>query len=209
MSFKSSYLFIVGAAALCLSSSCLATEAQLKLIKKAVLLGVSARGEVELRNDQGSLLRKHLDIGLRLHTPIKHLTLGVHYRRIYKLAADGWMFENRPYIQLEKKITGSDKLDWKFRIRQEFREREGRRRSQRSRLRAKATLPYRVFNAKPYVSNEYYYDVTSHQLSQARIDLGLSFHQFKTLVPKLSLKFTAKRKEKWQTTSALVLSVAF
>ena len=209
MLFKFSHVYIVGVVFLCLTSSCLAFENQLTLSKKTLVFGARLKGEVDVRKDNGVLLRKHADIGLRLHTSIKGLTLGAHYRRIYTLAVDSWKLENRPYIQLEQKIKGNNKLDWKFRIRQEFREREGREHSKRSRVRAKVFLPYGAFNAKPYASHEYYYDLTAHQLSQARLDLGLSFHQFKAVVPTLSFKITAKQKEKWQTSSTLVLSVAF
>jgi len=209
MLFKPSYPIIVGMVVLCLSSNCLATERQLKLSNKTVLLGANLRGEVEAREDKGVLFRKHADLGLRLHASVKDLTLGVHYRRIYSLAAGRWALENRPYVQLEQKIRANNKLDWRFRVRQEFRDREEKEHSKRSRFRAKVTLPHRLFNAKPYVSHEYYYDLSTHQLSQARIDLGLTFDQFKTVVPRLSFKLTAKQKEKWQTSSALVLSIAF
>ncbi|MBV1899001.1 MAG: DUF2490 domain-containing protein [Cycloclasticus sp.] len=193
----------------CFSFSCLATESQLKVNKKAVIKGVAFKGDIEARRDKGILHRKHADIGVRLPLAIKDLTLGVHYRRVYSLEEDGWALENRPYVQLEQKFKGNNKLDWRLRVRQEFRDREGKGHSKRSRVRAKVVLPKRIFNAKPFVSHEYYYDLTAHQLSQTRVDMGVTFDKFKTVVPQLSFKIVAKQKDKWQTSSAIVLSLAF
>lgn len=175
----------------CFSFSCLATESQLKVNKKAVIKGVAFKGDIEARRDKGILHRKHADIGVRLPLAIKDLTLGVHYRRVYSLEEDGWALENRPYVQLEQKFKGNNKLDWRLRVRQEFRDREGKGHSKRSRVRAKVVLPKRIFNAKPFVSHEYYYDLTAHQLSQTRVDMGVTFDKFKTLVPQLSFKIVA------------------
>ena len=68
----------------CFSFSCLATESQLKVNKKAVIKGVAFKGDIEARRDKGILHRKHADIGVRLPLAIKDLTLGVHYRRVYR-----------------------------------------------------------------------------------------------------------------------------
>ena len=204
-----SRFLLISFAVWCFSFSCLATESKLKVNEKVVINGLAFKGDLEVRRDNGVLHRKHADIGVRLPLTIKGLTLGVHYRRIYKLEEEGWALENRPYVQLEQKFKGSNKFDWRFRVRQDFRDREGKGHSKRSRLRAKVILPSRVFNAKPFVSHEYYYDLTAHQLSQARIDLGVTFDKFKTVVPRVSIKLVAKQKEQWQTSSALVLSLDF
>jgi len=209
MNLKVSRFLLMSFAVYGVSLNCLATESQLKINKKTVLKGIAFKGDLEARRDDGVLHRKHADIGVRLPLAIKDLTLGVHYRRVYNLEEGGWALENRPYVQLEQKLKGSNKLDWRFRVRQEFRDREGKGHSKRSRLRAKVILPNRIFNAKPFVSHEYYYDLTAHQLSQARIDLGVTFDKFKTVVPQVSFKVVAKQKEKWQTSSAIVLNLAF
>jgi len=209
MYVKVSRFLLMSFAVWCFSFSCLATESQLKVNKKVVINGLAFKGDFEARRDKGVLHRKHADIGVRLLLAIKDLTLGVHYRRIYSLEENVWALENRPYVQFEQKLNGSNKFDWRFRVRQEFRDREGKGHSKRSRLRAKVILLNRVFNAKPFVSHEYYYDLTAHQLSQARIDLGVTFDKFKTVVPRVSFKVVAKQKEQWQTYSALVLSIAF
>ena len=53
----------------CFSFSCLATESQLKVNKKAVIKGVAFKGDIEARRDKGILHRKHADIGdKRLNT---------------------------------------------------------------------------------------------------------------------------------------------
>lgn len=173
------------------------------------MFGAALKGEIDVRKDRGVLYRKHADLGVRVNTPIDGLMLGVNYRRVYTLAEVGWLVENRPYIQLEQKVKSNNKLDWRFRLRQEFRYREEKENSQRSRFRVKLKLPHQLFNAKPFLSNEYFYDLTSHKLSQARIEAGLTFQQFKDVVPRLAFKVTGKQKSQWQTSSAIVLSIAF
>lgn len=209
MLIKLRLLFLFCITLLCFSSLCLATEQQFKVSKKSSLFGVDLKGVIDVRKDRGELYKKHADLGARVDVPIDGLMLGVNYRRIYTLAKSGWLLENRPYIQLEQKIKSRNKVDWRFRLRQEFRYREGKVNSQRSRFRAKVKLPYQVFKAKPFISNEYFYDLTAHQLSQTRIEMGLTFKRFKGVTPTLALKVTAKQKTKWQTSSAIVLGIAF
>ena len=201
---------LISLAALCFSPAGITMDKQLKLTLKAPLVPdkVHFKGEVDIRKDAGRLYKKHIDMGVRLPTHIGGLVLGLHYRKIYTYKPGEWELENRPYIQLEKKFRNDHDMVWTLRTRHELRHRNNKS-TQRNRLRVKVRLPYTVFNAKPYISNEYYYDVTEHQLSQARIDIGLTFPQFKRMTPTLSYKVTAKQKDKWETSSAFVLGIAF
>ena len=199
-------------------SSTLAARNELKISVKRPVSEVWLRGEVDYRQDEGHLFKRHYDVGLR--APLTSLgegwTLGLHYRLLYKQAKNrGWEREKRPYIQLQKVFNTSGlawlpEMKWWLRTRHEFRFHEYKDNSQRNRVKLKTRLKQAVFNVRPFISNEYYYDSKKNELTKARFDLGIELPKILGGKPSLYYKHTSTyKKNKWEPYSALVLKLAF
>jgi len=201
-----------------ISSPVLATGKELKVTAKYAVSDVWLRGEVDYRQHEGYLFKRHYDVGLRV--PLagfgKGWLFGLHYRLAYKKSAQQrWELEKRPYIQLQKTFNSVSsawlpELKWWLRTRHEFRRHENKDNSQRNRIKFKARLKESIFHLRPFVSNEYYYDFNKHELTKVRFDLGVELPKTLAGKPSLYYKHTSTHKgNKWEPYSGLVLKLAF
>ena len=200
------------------SSPVFATGDELKVSVKYAVKDIWLRGEVDYRQNDGHVFKRHYDVGMR--APLMSLgegwSLGLHYRLAYKKSAQQrWELEKRPYIQLQKTFNSSSsvwlpELKWWLRTRHEFRFRENKDDSQRHRIKIKTRLKQSVFHVRPFISNEYYYDFYKHELTKVRFDLGVALPKIRAGKPSLYYKHTATHKgHKRESYSGLVLKLAF
>jgi len=196
----------------------LADGQEIKLNVKHSFNSTTFRGEVDFRQEEGNLFRKHYDAGIRLPIPLwgDGWSLGLHYRVVFTSAENGgWDLEKRPYTQLQKTFKTSENawspnLKWAIRTRQESRFRQNKGNSHRNRVRlyVKSLTPF--FGAQPFIANEYYYDFRKDEVTKVRLDVGFEFPKIAGMKPSLYYKHTNTYKKKdWLPYSAIVLKLSF
>ena len=173
---------------------------------------------VDFRQKNGHLFRKHFDLGLQSPIPYldKSWLVGAHYRYVYTPANhSGWNLEKRPYLQLQKKFASPailfiPALNWKIRNRQEFRFRQQKNDSKRHRLKVTVKSKNSFLNSHPFIAKEYYYDFLKDEITKSSFELGFQFPKINNIKTKLYYKYTSTyKKAHWQPYSAVVLKLFF
>ncbi len=198
--------------ALVFSSLALASGYETKLkIKGAIGEGLSLSSELRLARDFSEINYRHLDVGMQVR-PLASWQLAAHYRGIEKKSASRhWLSERRWYLQAERSLPAASM--WllpgchiKIRSRWEARYREGKDRAYRQRLRIKLKAKNkRLAGLKPFVSNEFFYNIDKHGYAINRFDIGAELAGDKNIRHSLYFKFISRRDDHhWLTESSLV-----
>lgn len=197
---------IVLSAATVASSS----EGRLK-IKRPIVGRLSVTGELRIATNYSDISYRHMDAGVQIR-PVEGWEFAAHYRIIRRRSNnERWQREKRFYLQVENIISNADSAVFssvrlKIRNRVESRARQSKDHSYRNRLRFKVKSKNKIWGGvKPFVSNEFYYDLDKHRYNINRIDLGLDLGHMARLKHTLYLKFKSSREDhRWATVTSLV-----
>jgi hypothetical protein len=134
-----------------------------------------ARGNLVTRDGFEDFFFGYADAGLRFKID-GSWSFEAAYRHAYLELADGWRQEYRPHLNLAYRGKAGE---WGFRNRHrlEFRYFEGDAKNRiRYRNESVWTAPYKTSRhaLTPYVSEEFFYDVTDHELNINWLTIGVS-----------------------------------
>src|SRR3989338_1569610 len=165
-------------------------------------------GDIDYRNDEDRLFRRHYEFGIDYNIK-KDLILGARYRHIYLKARGEWdLSEQRPQLQITKKFNGKN-LVYEGRIRHDYQIFDGDDKN-RTRFRFKIISNRKLFNLKPVISDEFYYHINDCRLTQSRFEIGAILPTFSYFTPSLffreDIKFDNKNRQ-WQADQIAVLRV--
>lgn len=214
-------VFFIGFFQLCLISSAQISHASGQEFSASIKQPFNSStliAALDIRQQDGQLFRKQLDLGLRM--PVSYFgegwSFGAHYRSISTPSgSSGWTLEKRPYMQLQKVFLSTKNgvipaLKWTIRNRQEFRFRQQKKDSKRYRLKLTAKSKQLIFNTRPFIATEYYYDFLKDKVNKNRLELGLEFAKTHGVKPSVYYKYTSSYKNKqWQAYSAVVIKLSF
>lgn len=185
-------------------------EGKIKL-KRAIYKNISSSVELRMATDFNAILYRHIDIGAQAEFR-EDWKIATHYRRVDRRPdTNQWQREARFYLQAERLFSNIDSkaltfLNLKIRNRIESRARENKEHAYRHRLRFKLKSKNMLYGEiKPFVSNEFYYDLQKHEYNVNRFDIGVDLGEIRSLKHSLYLKLKSKRKNNhWATEASLV-----
>ena len=184
-------------------------ETNLKL-KRPISETATSSAAARIVTNFSEISYRHLDLGLQLALPTDW-QLGAHYRALRKKSnTDQWLREDRFYLQAEKRFSSS-RTSWiAIRNRLEFRSRQDKDHAYRYRLRFKLKSTQKLFcRLKPFISNEFFYDLSKHHRSANRFDIGLDLGKVNGFKHSVYLKFVSRQKNgQWVSQSSLVYTIA-
>ena len=183
-------------------------ETNLKL-KRPISETATSSAAARIVTNFSEISYRHLDLGLQLALPTDW-QLGAHYRALRKKSnTDQWLREDRFYLQAEKRFSSS-RTSWiAIRHRLESRSRQDKDHAYRYRISFKFKSTRTLFSRfKPFVSNEYFYDLNKHQRSANRFNIGLDLGRVNGVKHRVYLKFLSRQKNNhWNTQSSLVFKI--
>jgi len=185
-------------------------EGKIKL-KRVIYKNISSSAELRMATDFNAVLYRHIDIGTQAGFG-EDWKIATHYRRIDRRSdANQWQREDRFYLQAERLFSNIDSnalrfLNLKIRNRIESRTREIKEHAYRHRLRFKLKSKNMLYGVmKPFVSNEFYYDLQKHEYNVNRFDIGVDLGKVRNLKHSVYFKLKSKRNDNhWATKASLV-----
>lgn len=150
----------------------------------------------DLRYQSTTIRYKHYDTNLVLPLPqlSKRVTTtwGYRYIKQFDSGNQDWRSEQRFYGQIAKGWL-FDKGRLTIRTRQEIRTFANRRTASRNRLRVQWQQTSNNRRFKPFISNEWFYDVDHGTFTRSRWDVGLNLPTYGRLSTKIFYKIVVNR----------------
>ena len=180
-------------------------------VQRAINERVTSSAELAFKPAGHDMVYRHFDIGVQMPA-LESWRFSIHFRGIDRLSdTRQWWREKRFYVQAEKVISGAQTnrlplFGLKIRSRLESRWRDSKEHAYRYRLRLNVKLKRQLLGRlKPFVSNEFYYDLKNDEYNVNRFDIGIDFGKLRKLKHRLYVKFKSKRKDsRWRTETSLV-----
>ena len=158
-----------------------------KVTIKRKLSNFSVYGDIDFRttNDRG-LYYRHFETGTII--PIgKTWSASLQYRNIYTKSGEKWKLEKRPKAQIQKTIN-TQQLKWSVRSLQEYRIRTGKKDALRNRVRVMAKSNQNWNGLKPFVGNEFFYDMEKNEYNKNWIVVGFDLSKTGLTAPTIYYK---------------------
>ncbi len=158
-----------------------------KVTIKRKLSNFSVYGDIDFRttNDRG-LYYRHFQTGTII--PIgKTWSASLQYRNIYTKSGEKWKLEKRPKAQIQKTIN-TQQLKWSVRSLQEYRIRTGKKDALRNRVRVMAKSNQNWNGLKPFVGNEFFYDMEKNEYNKNWIVVGFDLSKIGLTAPTIYYK---------------------
>ncbi|MFT6077479.1 MAG: hypothetical protein ACJATU_000683, partial [Rickettsiales bacterium] len=157
----------------------IARENSGKLVFRKKFEKITASFASDYRYSQVGLDHRHYDFGLKI--PFwESWSTSINYRLVYKFKDKNnkWKQEKRPHISLQKVF------DYKFikielRTRQEYRYKADDTESSRNRSRIMIKSNKKILHLKPFLGNEFFYDLDKKKYNKNRLIGGVSFPKSK------------------------------
>jgi hypothetical protein len=146
-----------------------------KLIFRKEFDNFTTSFESDYRYNESGLSHRHYDIGIKLPF-LDSWSTSINYRSVYQYKGDKnkWELEKRPHISLQKVIE-SEFIKFEFRTRQEYRYRSNKNESARNRFRIMIKSNKAVFQLKPFIGNEAFYDMSKERYNKNWLVIGVAF----------------------------------
>ena len=178
-----------------------------KLAIKKKVLGLNLKGEIDLRTNESGPFHRHYDAGFSLPF-LDTWSLSIQYRSVFRKKDGQWDLEKRPHATIEKVIV-SNKIKWSLKSRQEYRIRKNRDDALRNRIRIMAKSQYRFFNLKPYIGNEFFYDMEKNEYNKNWTVFGFDLNKKSFGTPSIYYKYVLDLIDnRWQSTYMLVFKLS-
>ena len=144
-----------------------------KLVLKKDFTKVIGSFETDYRYNQTGKYYRHYDFGFAI--PFKKTwSAGANYRVIYVLKNGKWQLEKRPHMQIKKTFT-TKPLKIALRTRLEYRYRHDDTESARNRTKLSLKSQARFLKIKPFISNEWFYDLDQEKYNKNWLAVGGEF----------------------------------
>tara|TARA_Y100000817_G_C16721486_1_gene483821 strand:+ start:218 stop:790 length:573 start_codon:yes stop_codon:yes gene_type:complete len=176
---------------------------------KRKVMGIKMSGQIDHRTtEEKGWHYRHYDIGGSF--PIaESWTAAIQYRSVYTLKDGNWVLEKRPHAQIQKTIN-TKAVKWAIKSRQEYRMKDGKDPGLRNRVRIMAKSNSSWKNLKPYIGNEFFYDMDINKYNKNRILIGFDLTQFEFGTPSIAFRhITTLADEKWKTTYTMIFKITF
>lgn len=176
---------------------------------KRKILGIKMSGQIDHRTtDEKGWHYRHYDIGGSF--PItESWSAAIQYRSVYTLKDGDWILEKRPHTQIQKTIN-TNRAKWTIKSRQEYRIRDGKDPALRNRVRVMAKSKSSWKKLKPYIGNEFFYDMEINKYNKNRFLIGFDLTQFELFTPSIAFRhINALSNDKWKTTYTMILKISF
>ena len=178
-----------------------------KLAIKKKVLGLNLKGEIDLRTNDSGPFHRHYDAGFSLPF-LDTWSLSIQYRSVFRKKDGQWDLEKRPHVTIEKVIV-SNKVKWSLKSRQEYRIRKNRDDALRNRIRIMAKSQYRFFNLKPYIGNEFFYDMEKNEYNKNWTVFGFDLNKKSFGTPSIYYKYVLDLIDnRWQSSYMLVFKLS-
>ena len=178
-----------------------------KLTIKRKVFNLSSYADFDFRttNERGFYYR-HLDIGVNFALA-KTWSASVQYRNIYTKKNGKWKLEKRPKALIQKTINTAD-FKWAFRSLQEYRIRSGKEDALRNRIRVIAKSNNDWNGLKPFVGNEFFYDMESNDYNKNWFVVGFDLSKVDFFSPTIYYKHISDYIDgKWVFTYTMVFKI--
>lgn len=166
--------------------------------------------DIDYRNNKDRVFRRHYDggIGKRFGDDFN---ISVKYRHIYLKKDGNWFLnEERPQIQAVKHFK-NEYVDFETRFRHTYRMfRNNTKNSNRSQARFRFISEKYVLHLKPFISNEFYYEIENENFAQNRFEVGVFFKKFSYFKPSIFFRNDSSNINEqgyWNSSQILVLRI--
>ena len=181
------------------------------ILRKKIFYKYNSSFEVDYRKNKNNLYHRHYDFSIKI--PLKYdLKLSINYRSIHKFRSNNkkWEAEKRPHIALEKSFDTIYTKLW-FRTRQEYRYKYDNTEQARNRIRVKIRSTQNICKIKPFISNEFFYDLDENKYDKNWLAIGADYSKTKFAKYSMYYKYVNKlQKEKnWTGDYAIVLKAIY
>tara|TARA_B110000014_G_C20028077_1_gene533762 strand:- start:187 stop:825 length:639 start_codon:yes stop_codon:yes gene_type:complete len=178
-------------------------------IKKNNNLNLIIASENRFKSDDIYYRQYEIGINYPFNFLIEDLNLNFNLKYAYTKSNNDWSLEKRPHIQISK-IFSMPNTYIELRTRHEYRLKSDNQETARNRVRIKVTSKNKIFNMKPFVSNELYYDFDEKELTTNRLEAGASI----LLKNKTEASFYYKlvtdlEDSRWEHNHSITLSLSF
>ena len=176
---------------------------------KRKVMGIKMSGQIDHRTtEEKGWHYRHYDIGGSF--PIaESWTAAIQYRSVYTLKDGNWVLEKRPHAQIQKTIN-TKAVKWAIKSRQEYRMKDGKDPGLRNRVRVMAKSNSSWKNLKPYIGNEFFYDMDINKYNKNRLLIGFDLTQFQFGTPSIAFRhISTLADEKWKTTYTMIFKITF
>lgn len=144
-----------------------------KLLLKKDFSKINSSFETDYRYNNTGLYYKHYDLGVE--KPLaQNWYIGLNYRAIYVRKNNQWHLEKRPHMQIKKTIN-TDLVKLSLRTRLEYRYKSDDSESARNRSKLAIKSQYRILKLKPFISNEWFYDLDKEKYNKNWLAIGAEF----------------------------------
>jgi len=163
--------------------------------------------DFDWRSNESGFYYQHYDFakGIKLDND---WSASFSYRIIGKVQDGGlsWL-ENRPHISIKKTIP-SEKIKWILKSKQEFRFRKEKDLIMRNRFHLMLKSNKQIVKIKPYVGNEFFYDLEKNKYNKNWLVLGFDLTSSNQYAPTVYYKFISDLIDgKWISTYTLVFKI--
>jgi len=176
---------------------------------KRKAMGIKMSGQIDHRTtEEKGWHYRHYDIGGSF--PIaKSWTAAIQYRSVYTLKNGDWVLEKRPHAQIQKTLNTSS-VKWTIKSRQEYRIKDAKDPTFRNRVRIMAKSNSSWKKLKPYIGNEFFYDMDINKYNKNRLLIGFDLTQFEFGTPSIAFRhITALSNDSWKTTYTMIFKITF
>ncbi len=169
--------------------------------------------DIDYRNNKERLFRRHYDAGIGKKFG-DNFDIAVKYRQIYLQENGHWFLnEERPQIQAVKKFK-IENFVLETRFRHDFRIlKNDAKNSNRSRFRFRIVPEKYFLHLKPFISNEFYYDIENENFSQNRFETGVFFKKFLYFTSSIAFRNDSSKIDEqgywnsWESDQILILRI--
>jgi hypothetical protein len=158
-----------------ISATSFARENSGKLVLRKKFKDFSTSFETDYRRNESYLKYRHYDLGVKIPFWQSWAT-AINYRSVYEFNSDKnkWELEKRPHISLYKTFK-TDLVKIQLKTRQEYRYKTNDTQSARNRVRIIAKSTKEIFKLKPFIGNEFFYDMDKEKYNKNWLFGGVDF----------------------------------
>ena len=177
-----------------------------KIVIKRNALGLKLSGEIDYRTNETGLYHRHYDLGTAFSLG-ETWTANIQFRSVYRMKDGQWKLEKRPHGQIQKTLN-TDAVKWTIKSRQEYRIRVGQSNAMRNRFRIMGKSNRAWKNLKPYIANEFFYDMDKKKYNKNWVMVGFDLTKSKIGLPSIYYKYVTDLVDgKWVSTYMMVFKV--
>lgn len=180
-----------------------------KLALKKKFDQFSLNVETDYRYNNVGLYYRHYDFSIK-HSFENNWSSSLNYRSAYKYKQNRWYLERRPHIQIQK-VFDTKLLKVLVRTRQEYRYQSDGTESTRNRSRILFKSKKIIWGVKPFLANEWFYDMDDKKYNKNWLSSGIEFPKSKYGKYSIYYKHVTDLEENhnWISSYSIVLKLGY